>query len=134
MSSTSLAGSFVKLPFYKPYSAHDDVLSNLNEYPEREHAHIDYTDAHPHISMVTNEKLLYKRDKKISFSEATKKMGLIVDDDSESKDSNGTNESMIRADSITLYGEDVMKVDTNYDADEELERSDINVGQSRGNP
>ncbi|KAJ8718690.1 hypothetical protein PYW08_002927 [Mythimna loreyi] len=127
MSSTSLAGSFVNLPYYKPYSAHDDILSNLEEFPEKEHAHIDYTNVHPHISMVTEDKLFYKKEKKISFSEAEKSLGLGAQDDLVSRDSNVT----VATGFDGLFCGDVMTVDS-YDADSELDKSDINVAEDQG--
>ncbi|XP_039758878.1 uncharacterized protein LOC120632907 [Pararge aegeria] len=41
VSSTSLAGSYVTLPKFRPYSAHDSEL--LSVIPEKEHLSIDYT-------------------------------------------------------------------------------------------
>lgn len=44
LSSTSLAGSYLRLPQYQPYSAHDsETLAILEETPEKEHSNYDYT-------------------------------------------------------------------------------------------
>ncbi|KAF9814540.1 hypothetical protein SFRURICE_020718 [Spodoptera frugiperda] len=59
ISSTSIAGSFLTLPSYRPYSVHDDVLSDLMETPEREHAIIDYTAPNPHVSITSADKPFY---------------------------------------------------------------------------
>ncbi|KAJ8714747.1 hypothetical protein PYW07_002972 [Mythimna separata] len=154
-SSTSLAGSYVTLPSFKPYSVHDDNLSNLEEFPEREHAHIDYTNEHPHFSMVTEPKL-YKTDRRISFTEAEKNMVLgahleskvsnqtngfmmginseDVQDDFESKASNQTNDFLVAVDSEGSYDKDGMRLDSDYDADSELDKSDVNLAGSLVSP
>lgn len=124
VSSTCLAGSHLNLPLHKPYSAHDsEVLSDLDEIPEREHAYIDYTDENPHVSMVTEDKLFHKNDngKKISFSDAVvaeevKRMGLEVSSDSESIDDD-QNESSTELGSDKFCGDDVMEVDKIFDRD-----------------
>lgn len=68
VSSTSLAGSYMHLPKYKPYSAHDiELLSNLDETPEKEHAHIDYTSNNPHLSIISSEAPLQKEKKLVSI-------------------------------------------------------------------
>lgn len=44
LSSTSLAGSYLSLPQYKPYSAHDiETPISLEETPEKERSNFDYT-------------------------------------------------------------------------------------------
>ena len=110
----------MELPAYKPYTAHEcDILSELEEIPEKEHAHIDYTAARPHISIVTEDKLFYKRDlKKISFDEAEIKLGLDVNDDSS-------------LDSELFYRPDVMRMENSYDGDTEMDRSEMSL-QGRG--
>lgn len=129
ISSSSLAGSFMSLPSRMPYYAYDcDTLSRLEELPEREHTHIDYTAYNPHItpSTVMEDKLIYKKDdKKISFNEAAKKMGLYFDDDSHSN--SNLNESLIETDSDTLNQGDVMEVESNNDDDTAIEQNNVNV-------
>ncbi|XP_049702275.2 uncharacterized protein LOC110376921 [Helicoverpa armigera] len=69
LSSTSVAGSLVNLPHFKPYSADEQGLSDVEEYPEKEHAHMDYTADNPHFSVVYDDKEFFRRDRKISFSD-----------------------------------------------------------------
>lgn len=54
VSSTSLAGSFMQLPKFRPYSAHDSEI--LSEIPEKEHISIDYTNIATASEIKSNKK------------------------------------------------------------------------------
>lgn len=66
VSSTSLAGSYVKLPKFRPYSAHDSEI--LSTIPEKEHVSIDYTKV-----AATSEIKFNKKEIPFSDDEETKR-------------------------------------------------------------
>ncbi|XP_052752330.1 uncharacterized protein LOC113522673 [Galleria mellonella] len=59
VSSSSLAGSLLNLPKYKPYSVHDTIaLGELDETPEIEHTVTDYT---TNFDSIDDKDVLYHR-------------------------------------------------------------------------
>uniref|UniRef100_A0A2A4K6J1 RIIa domain-containing protein n=1 Tax=Heliothis virescens TaxID=7102 RepID=A0A2A4K6J1_HELVI len=145
ISSTSIAGSFVALPHFKPYSVYEkECLSDLDEYPEKEHAHMDYTADSPRFSMVYDDKEFFRRDKKISFTDTATKLGLVVnDDDYVSMGSNNSNpssstrsnsEGSVKEDESRLvYPSNDMIVRSDRSSNDEMESDVIKLDDSDNN-
>lgn len=132
ISSTSIAGSFLTLPSYRPYSVHDDVLSDLMETPEREHAIIDYTAPNPHVSITSADKPFYTPGNKQIYNEDTghyeTASDCILYD-------NGSKVSIrnVSSEEDFFYRPNVMNADDSYDGDTEIENRDGNKDKgSRG--
>ncbi|XP_035447034.2 uncharacterized protein LOC118273928 isoform X2 [Spodoptera frugiperda] len=125
ISSTSIAGSFLTLPSYRPYSVHDDVLSDLMETPEREHAIIDYTAPNPHVSITSADKPFYTPGNKQTSNEDTGHYETASDCilyDNESKVSIRN----VSSEEDFFYRPNVMNADDSYDGDTEIGPSDGN--------
>ncbi|XP_022824352.1 uncharacterized protein LOC111354933 [Spodoptera litura] len=132
VSSTSVAGSFMTLPSHRPYSVHDDILSDLVETPEREHACIDYTAPNPHLSIISENKPFYtpgeaenKYSKDMEEYETSNNCILYYND---SKVSIGN----VSSEENLFYRPDDMKADDSYDGDNEIGHSDGNEEKKVG--